>query len=219
MITSQRFALSVLRMNPRRCAHQVYSSGRPSSLATSVARRFSKPSPRSFEKGRLFGSAQTRSAPGPLPAFAVGFGVAGCGTRPTYETSAAAASGTPVGRVPRSGPAAVSTITATTASTSRLRKAEDIQHPAFRRRLFQISHRRAPAESRRRVPGVQVVDDDRAGPSADSRQHRDVLLAVGPAIADWLSDDSGCSLELPEQLACSCMDRFEPALHRPVEDD
>src|SRR5215207_9143590 len=58
--------LSVLRKKPRRCAHQVYSTRSPRSRAMSSAILFSKPSRRSFENGRLFGSAQMRSSRGPL---------------------------------------------------------------------------------------------------------------------------------------------------------
>ena len=62
MTTSHVPACSVLRKNPRRCAHHVYSTGRCISRAISSAILFSKPSPFSFENGRLFGSAQTRRA-------------------------------------------------------------------------------------------------------------------------------------------------------------
>src|SRR6185369_17456129 len=59
--TSQRRAVSELRMKPRRCGNQKYSSGRTNSCATSVAILFSNPAPRSFENGMLLGSAHTRS--------------------------------------------------------------------------------------------------------------------------------------------------------------
>src|SRR6187549_2873255 len=62
MTTSQTPARRVVRMKPRRCSHQVYCTRRPRSLATICAIAFSNPSARSFEYGRLFGSAQTRSA-------------------------------------------------------------------------------------------------------------------------------------------------------------
>src|SRR5256714_12972056 len=61
-MTSQLPAFSVLRTKPRRCAHEVYATRSPRSWAMSAAMRFSKPSPRTFENGRLFGSAQTRRA-------------------------------------------------------------------------------------------------------------------------------------------------------------
>src|SRR5689334_10282767 len=51
-------------MNDCRSGHQLYSSFALRSRATSSARRFSIPSPRSFENGRLLGSAQTRSTRG-----------------------------------------------------------------------------------------------------------------------------------------------------------
>src|ERR687886_584472 len=61
MTTSHAPDFKVLRMKPRRCAHQVYSTRAPKSFATSSAILFSNPSPRAFENGRLFGSAQTLS--------------------------------------------------------------------------------------------------------------------------------------------------------------
>src|SRR6185312_3922488 len=64
-MTSQLRALRVLRTKPRRCAHHVYSTRSPRSAASSEAMRFSNPSPRSFENGKLFGSAQTRSVSRP----------------------------------------------------------------------------------------------------------------------------------------------------------
>src|SRR5437868_4365938 len=53
--------LSVSRKKPRRCGRQDHSRLVPSSSATIRAIRFSKPSRLRLEKGRLLGSAQTRS--------------------------------------------------------------------------------------------------------------------------------------------------------------
>src|SRR4051812_31872306 len=58
--TSHNPAFNEFRRKPRRSAYHVYSRRAPSSRATSSASRFSKPSARSFENGRLLGSAQTR---------------------------------------------------------------------------------------------------------------------------------------------------------------
>src|SRR5205085_11986519 len=81
--TSHAPAFKVLRMKPRRCAHQVYSSFSCRSSANSSAILFSNPSPRSFENGRLFGSAHTRRTPGGrcICACADGFGC----TLPAHE--------------------------------------------------------------------------------------------------------------------------------------
>src|SRR5712671_907791 len=49
-------------MKPVACGNQVYSTGSLSSPATMSAILFSKPSPLSFENGKLAGSAQTRNA-------------------------------------------------------------------------------------------------------------------------------------------------------------
>src|SRR4051812_14652432 len=54
-------AASVLRTKPRLCAAHAYRRSAPRSRATREAILFSNPSCRSFENGRLFGSAQTRS--------------------------------------------------------------------------------------------------------------------------------------------------------------
>src|SRR3954468_22010714 len=82
-------AFKVFLTKPRRWAHQVYCTSVFISRATSAAILFSKPSPRSFENGRLFGSAQTRrcsrggGAAGGV-ACACG-GVGGCSTFPVQE--------------------------------------------------------------------------------------------------------------------------------------
>ena len=52
-------AFSVLRMKPRRWAHQKYCGCAPSSLAISSAILFSNPSPFALLKGKLLGSAHT----------------------------------------------------------------------------------------------------------------------------------------------------------------
>jgi hypothetical protein len=44
------------------CGNQVNFTGSDSSCPSASAILFSKPSPASFEKGRLFGSAQTRKS-------------------------------------------------------------------------------------------------------------------------------------------------------------
>src|SRR5829696_48518 len=61
MTTSHVSALRVFRMNPRRCAHQVYSTRAPRSLASRSAILFSNPCCARLEKGRLLGSAHTLS--------------------------------------------------------------------------------------------------------------------------------------------------------------
>src|SRR5687768_9195985 len=115
MMTSHDFALSVLRTNPRRCAHQVYATVRPMSRAMSWAIRFSNPSPRSFEKGRLLGSVQTRRALGALGAL-----------RALREATTT--------------PTAFSSVSALSA-LSALGQCKDIQRPSLRRVLRKVAHR------------------------------------------------------------------------------
>src|SRR2546427_12210510 len=57
---SHWLARSVFLMNPRRSGHHVKVGVAPNSLAMSSTILFSKPSNRSFEYGKLLGSAQTR---------------------------------------------------------------------------------------------------------------------------------------------------------------
>src|SRR5688500_10903389 len=121
MMTSHDFALSVLRTNPRRCAHQVYATVRPMSRAMSWAIRFSNPSPRSFEKGRLLGSEQTRRALGALGALRALRALREATTTPTAFSSVSA-------------PSAPSALSA-------LGQCKDIQRPSLRRVLRKVAHR------------------------------------------------------------------------------
>src|SRR5215207_864349 len=117
MTTSQTPARSVLRKKPRRCAHQVYSTRSPRSWANNSAILFSKPSPRSLENGRLFGSAQTRSTPA---------GRVNCG--------AAAATGTDLCSAHPFKDAI------RTHKRHDLRKREHIKHASSRRVIRQVGH-------------------------------------------------------------------------------
>src|SRR5436190_3827450 len=148
MMTSQSPALSVLRMKPRRCDHQTYSTGSPSSRPMSCASRFSNPSPRSFENGRLFGSAQTR--------------IDGRALATVLDARAPSMTAT----------AASMHITA---AAVRLREREDIQHASLLRSGRQVAHGVYEPERRGRVARVQNPGDDGARPSAYSRQDSDVL--------------------------------------------
>ena len=56
-----------------------------------------------------------------------------------------------------------------------------------------------------------------AGPAADAGQHRDVLMAVRPAVAHRLADDSAVDLVAPQELARARVDRLEPPVHGAVE--
>src|SRR5688500_9997408 len=193
--TSQMPARIVLRKKPRRCAHQVYSTVAPSSRATRSARRFSNPSSRWLEKGRLFGSAQTRSVRT----------AARCSPPPARGIDAAA--------IPTSSGSASS------AAAPRLWKGEDMERPSLGRRLLQVAHRVHESERGGGVAGIEVAGDDRSRPAANAGEDGHVLLAVRSAIADRLADDPRSGLELPERRAGARVHRLEPVVHRAVEDD
>src|SRR5688500_147417 len=202
MMTSHDFALSVLRTNPRRCAHQVYATVRPMSRAMSWAIRFSNPSPRSFEKGRLLGSEQTRRALGALGALG-----ALRALRALREATTT--------------PTAFSSVSALSAPSalSALGQCKDIQRPSLRRVLRKVAPRVRDSAAPYRVARVEPRRHDGAGPSADPGQDRDILFAVRTAIGHRLADDPRARLVLPEQLAGSRVHRLEPPFHRSLEDD
>src|SRR5688500_19022422 len=199
MITSHVPARSVLRTKPRRCAHHVYSTRASSSRATSLASRFSSPSPRAFEKGRLFGSAQTRSTR-PSTVAADGAALPASSSVPIIAAS------------PRARHAPRRAVTPSG-------KREDIERPSLLGVLRQVARRADEAVGGGRVARIEVVRDDRAGPAADAVEDGDVLPSVGPAVGDRLRDDAGRRAEAPEQLAGARVERLEPAVHRAVEDD
>src|SRR5688572_31387726 len=67
---------------------------------------------------------------------------------------------------------------ASTATRRRSRQRKDIQRPAFLGVLRQVFHRVDEAAGATGVARIEVVRDDRTGPAADAREHRDVLFAV-----------------------------------------
>src|SRR5687768_17076371 len=114
----------------------------------SAAILFSKPSPFSLEKGRLFGSAQTRSS-------------RACAAPESSRVAASAA----------------------------LRELEDIERPSLGGDVIQVAHGIDEAERRRAVARVEIARHDRAGPTADTRQDRHILLPVGSPERGRLADD------------------------------
>src|SRR3954447_1589466 len=175
---SQRPALSVLRMKPRRSAHQVYlrSAWRVSAMTAATA--FSKPCCCWLEKGRLLGSAQTRKS----------------------RADAGVAS-------------------SSVAAAIALRKTEHIEGASLGRHVLEVGHGTGEAQGGSRIARVEIAGYHRAGPAADPRQHRDMLVAVGAAPGRRLANDAGARLELPKHGAGLGIDGFEPAFHRAVEGD
>src|SRR5688572_17498332 len=146
------------------------------SAAMIAAILFSNPSSLSFVKGRLFGSAAMRMRR------------RGC-------VVGAAASGAFATRAPAGAQPAISNVMM---SAHALRQRKDIQRSAFGRDFRQIGHSVDEAQRRRRVTRIEVVGNDHTRPAAYSRQHSQVLFAVGAAIADGLTDDARAALEFPK---------------------
>src|SRR6185369_17160794 len=138
--TSHIPALRVLRKNPRRWAHQVYSTRSPRSWANRSAILFSKPSSRWFENGRLFGSAQTRRTPagrGICCAAAVVVLISFRSLQPTKRITPAKAQRRKACRAPSS----FLCVFASLREKCLLRKREHIQHASSRRVIRQVTHR------------------------------------------------------------------------------
>src|SRR5690349_24732718 len=106
--------------------------------------RFSNPSSRALEKGRLLGSAQIRNSR------------AWAGKVAATASSSARARGA-------------------------LGQAEDIERPPLGRVLRQVAHGADEAKRRGLVARVEATRDDGAGPAADTRQHRHILMPVRAA--------------------------------------
>src|SRR5947209_391257 len=85
-------------------------------------------------------------------------------------------------RFSRWQPASIATASAA------LRKREHIQRAPLAGGLGQILGRRDEPQGGALVARVQVADHDAARPTADPGEHRDVLLAVGADVTDWLAD-------------------------------
>src|SRR5581483_7805455 len=83
--------------------------------------------------------------------------------------------------------------------------------------LPQVRHSIYETQGGCAVARVQAPGDDCSRPAADSRQHSDVLLAVGAAIRHRLADDARSCFELPEEVSVVRVQGFEPTIHRSVE--
>src|ERR1041384_2337811 len=153
MTTSDIPAFNVLRKKPRRCAHHVYSIRSPRSWAISSAILFSNPSPRSFENGRLFGSAQTRSTPAGRAI--CGATATGAGLLFTHAPAASNKRISPAKAQRRKGrPSVLPEVCLCVFAPLRenaLRKREHIQHASSRRIVRQIAHRTHEPKCRRSV--------------------------------------------------------------------
>src|SRR5689334_23868290 len=90
---------------------------------------------------------------------------------------------------------------ASDSASATLRQRKDMQHAAFHRVLGKVLHGVDEAERRRAVARIDFAGDDGAGPAADAGEHRDVLPAIGAAIAHRLADDSRGSVGAPQHFA------------------
>src|SRR3954470_17961764 len=102
------------------------------------------------------------------------------------------------GRVSGSAHTRSSPASAELQARSRLRQRKNMQHAALDGVFGQVAHRVGEAEAHGAVARVDFLRDGDAGPAADARENRDVLLAVRALERDRLADDSRARLELPE---------------------
>src|SRR5689334_12868577 len=135
------------------------------------------------------------------------------------DSAATDAAGGESWNVRRSRPHAASAATTSTTSArgARSTKREHIERASLRRHVRQVAHRTHESKRGGRVPRIEAARDDRAGPSAHTREHRDVLLSIRPAIRNRLPDDPGRRLVLPQERTRARIHRLEPSLHRAVE--
>jgi hypothetical protein len=80
--------------------------------------------------------------------------------------------------------------------------------------LREITHRVDEAERGGGVARVELAGDNGAGPSADARENRDVLLAIRSQVRDGLTHDAGAGLVPPEWFSRARVNGLEPAVHR-----
>src|SRR5690606_13734386 len=160
-------------MNPRRWAHQTWLRRAPRSRAISSAIRFSNPSRRSLEKGRLFGSAQTRSS-------RAGSVARTCATvaMPMRAVNENSSVGQPregtslilirvrIGVAPASGPG----------------QGKDVKHATLGGVLREVLHGVGEAERDGRVLARHDAEGRGAGPAAHSGENCHILAAVGPPV-------------------------------------
>src|SRR5690606_614848 len=170
----------------------------------------SKPSPARLEKGRLLGSAQTRStrpdaSSGALAAVARTASVAA-----VTSVSAAARASQPATAMSVAASATPRTV-AMRAPARRSGEGEHIERAPCVGVLRQVGHRADEAAAGQRVGGGEVERHYRPRPAAHAVEHGHVLPAVGAAVADRLADDAGRRAELPEQPAGARVHRLEPA--------
>src|SRR3954462_10614061 len=201
----------------------------PRSSAITVAIRFSKPSPSLSEKGRLSGSAHTRSALGSAGGACAEAAKAAIAAHDTTRSKPRMLRGMRFTKGPPGTlddepvPARRPAPTALDRRIPLLRRnllvqAEHRQHSALGAELVGIAERAESAQACRRVLVADSGGDADAGPSADPGEDGDVLLAVRSQVRHRVADDPGRSLEPPELLAGLPVDRLEPAFHRSVED-
>src|SRR5438105_1146329 len=88
-------------------------------------------------------------------------------------------------RLCRSSRSQAASASAASAKTKRLAlEREDIEHASRRGLVRQILRRIGKAQRASPIARVHFGGDYRAGPSADARDHRDILAPVRTAIAD-----------------------------------
>src|SRR4051794_40626223 len=147
-------------MKPRRWAHQGEEARPPNCAAPQAASLFSNPASALSENGKLFGSAQTRSAPSDAAAAVVASATRNPRAMP--------------GKLFRRRMAAVLTIRATELEHQQLAPARGIERQVLG------GSGEAQCGVAYALVDLRIGDDSR--PASDARQDRDVLLSVRATI-------------------------------------
>src|SRR4051794_7818740 len=122
------------RKKPRRWADQSYLTVNPRSLASNSAMRFSNPSPRSLENGRLLGSAAMRSSVAAATGAVEAFRGSSCAPLRLAKN--------------RSGRTLIL-----------LGETKDIQHPPFGCELWQLLHSVHKAQRAGGITDIKIPGD------------------------------------------------------------
>src|SRR5213076_325388 len=137
----------------------------------------SKPSRRSLENGKLFGSAQTLSCRCGR----------GCASLPDARSSRPSTRATPTPHLAVfSCPPPLPFLPPSCCSRQR----KDIEHAPLRRVVRQIGHGIHKPQGRCAVPGIEIAGNNGARPPPNTSQHGHVLLTVRATIGNGLPDNA-----------------------------
>src|SRR6185437_14431598 len=121
--------------------------------------------------------------------------------------------------LPERGPRWQPTTNKALNATISMGKREHIKRPSCRCVFRKIRCGTYHAEGGRAVTGIDGSGHHRTRPSADPREHGDILMPVRSAVADGLTDDSAVDLVTPQQISGARVHRLEPSIHGAVKND